>query len=61
MSGTFDPNERVSLDVGDEDPEDATRRLLRGAGNDQPVSDEAAESLYELVEDVPEDDPEPLP
>jgi hypothetical protein len=60
MSDNFDPDEPVSLDLGDEDPEDAMRRLLRGAGNDQLVSDEAAESLYELVEDEPEDVPEPL-
>ena len=57
----FDPDAPVSLDVGDEDPEDALRRLLAGAGNTQPVSDDAAESLYGLVEDEPEDEPEPLP
>ena len=61
MSDRIDPDERVSLDLGDEDPEDAMRRLLHGAGNAQPISDDAAESLYELVEDVPEDDTEPLP
>lgn len=56
MSECIDPDEPISLDLGDEDPEDALRRLLGGAGNDQPVSEEAAESLYGLVEDVPEDD-----
>lgn len=60
MSDRIDPDQPISLDLGDEDPEDALRRLLRGEGNDQPISDEAAESLYGLVEDVPEDDEDTL-
>jgi len=56
----FDPDEPISLDL-DEDAESALRRLLAGAGNTQPVSDEASEALYGLVEDEPGDAEGPLP
>jgi hypothetical protein len=75
MSDRIDPDELTSLDLGDEDPEDALRRLLAGAGTDQPVTAEAADALYEPTDtgvlggvdepnealDAPESEPEPLP
>ena len=44
MSETFDPHELIKVD---EDPDEAMRRILAGGGMDEPVSDEAAEALYE--------------
>jgi hypothetical protein len=40
----MDPHELVKVDM---DADDAMRRILAGGGMDEPVSDEAAEALYE--------------